>query len=311
MSITWLLGHARILLAASVFVGVLLPELAALLRPLLSPSILLMLGLALLRLDWRTLWAWRQRPGLVAALLAWLLLASPLLLWGLGHALGLPAVLTLVLVMHAAGPPLTASPVFAQLLGLNPALNVVVLVLATLLLPLTLVPIAAALLGGNGAVDGARLLLHAGLFVALPFLAAGLLRRWLPADWLARQGRRIDAANVLLLLVFAIGIMDGTQDWLRAEPLRVLGWLGLACGMSVLHHGLGYLLFRPCGRETALAAALSAGNRNLALVLAVSGGVLGPLFDLYVAVGQLPIYCMPLLLAPLARRLNAPCAARG
>src|SRR4051812_27943547 len=90
-----LLGrHATRFMAAGVLLGVLAPPLATLARPLLVPTLLVPLALALMRLDWSAVAAYRRRPLLVAMLLAWLLAACPLLVWLATAplvALGLPA----------------------------------------------------------------------------------------------------------------------------------------------------------------------------------------------------------------------------
>ena len=53
--------HATLLLAGGVFSGLLLQDLAAALRPLLMPSIGLLLFLSVLRLDWQRVFAYARR----------------------------------------------------------------------------------------------------------------------------------------------------------------------------------------------------------------------------------------------------------
>jgi BASS family bile acid:Na+ symporter len=48
---------------------------------------------------------------------------------------------------------------------------------------------------------------------------------------------------------------------------------------------------------------LSLGNRNMALMLVLAGGLLGPDLALYVAMAQIPVYLLPLVAKPLYRRL--------
>lgn len=299
----WLMRHARLLLAASVFIGVASPELAALLRPLLFPTIVALLTIALTFMDFSAIWAWRRRPGVVAALLGWQLLGAPLLFAGLFLAIGLPAVAALVLTLHAAAPPVTASPVLARMVGIDPSLVVVAVVLGTLLLPISLMMLGPWLFSAHVQFEFGALLRHCLIFIALPFAAAMIFKRAISLQLRVRHARRADALNLMLLVIFAIGIMDGVQAKLLAAPLEVTAWLLAACAMALVQHALGYLGFHRWGRELALAAAISTGNRNLGLMLAVTAGIAGEEFLLYVALGQLPIYFMPMLLAPLARRL--------
>ena len=56
----------------------------------------------------------------------------------------------------------------------------------------------------------------------------------------------------------------------------------------------------------ALALGLAAGNRNMGLMLAAAGAAVPELTWLYFAIAQLPIYLMPAMLKPLARRVAPP-----
>ena len=108
LSLLALLGRqARWALPAGVFIGIALPGLASLLRPLLTAAVIGTLTAALLRLDWsRFLEIGRRRPLLPAGLALWHLVASPLLVW-YGTALaGMPPDLRLALLLQAAAPPI-------------------------------------------------------------------------------------------------------------------------------------------------------------------------------------------------------------
>ena len=61
--------------------GLVVPPLAALAKPLLVPTLLIPLTLALVRLDWAAIAAWRHRAGTAALLIVWLLGVSPILVW--------------------------------------------------------------------------------------------------------------------------------------------------------------------------------------------------------------------------------------
>src|SRR3546814_11667538 len=65
-------------LALGIFAGLLAPPVAHAFRPLLLPSIVLLLALALLRLDWGRMGRYARPPGLVSTAIAWQLLLSPL-----------------------------------------------------------------------------------------------------------------------------------------------------------------------------------------------------------------------------------------
>lgn len=304
--LSWLARHARVLLAGGVFVGILLPNLAALLNPLVTPAVIGTLTAALLRLDWRRLWQAARRPWLAAGLCGWQLIASPLLTWLALILLdrggfGLPAALLLSLVLQAAAPPIGSVPVFALLLGLNAAFSVLVAVATVLLLPLTLTPLVALLPDSTIRIDLAAFFWRVTLMVLAPFALAALLHRLLGGERLRRNDDLLAAVNLLLLVVFAIAVMDGVSARLLTDPAAIGQLLLAACIAALALHAAGFAVFYRYGGDIALNAAICSGNRNMGLLLAVTAGSAGSEFGLYVGIAQIPMYCAPLALAALLR----------
>jgi predicted Na+-dependent transporter len=294
--------YARWALPAGVFAGILLPDLAAALRPALAPVVISTLTLALVRLDWARMAAALRQPGLPLLFAAWQLALSPALVWAAAGLLGLPASLRLLLVLQAAAPPIGSAPVFALILGLDGALAAVITVLSTLLLPLTLTPLVALLADTGLRVDLAAFALRVTLVVVAPFVVAAVLRGLVGRERLRRNDALVGGLNVLLLVVFAIAVMDGVTARLLAEPAYILGLLLASCVAAVLLHAAGFLAFRWTGARTALNAAVLCGNRNMGLMLAITAGTAGEAFSLYVGLAQIPMYFAPLLLTPFVRR---------
>jgi BASS family bile acid:Na+ symporter len=58
------------------------------------------------------------------------------------------------------------------------------------------------------------------------------------------------------------------------------------------------------GAKPAFALAMMSGQRNMGLMFAATGGAVPELTWLYFAVSQFPIYLSPLMLGPLARRIE-------
>jgi len=294
--------YARWALPAGVFAGIVLPDLAALLRPLLTPVVIGTLTLALLRLEWARMGAALRRPGLPLLLAGWQLLLSPALLWAASVLFGLPPDLHLVLVLQAAAPPIGSAAVFALILGLDGALAAVGTVLATLLLPLTLTPLVVLLADTGLRVDLGAFALRVTFVVVAPFVLAAVLRRRVGRERLRRNDALIGGLNVLLLVVFAIAVMDGVTTRLLAEPAYIGGLLFASCVAALVLHATGFAAFRWTGARTAFNVAVLSGNRNMGLMLAITAGTAGEAFSLYVGVAQIPMYFAPLLLSPFVRR---------
>ncbi len=295
--------QARWALPAGVLLGIAWPQLATATRPLLTAAVVGTLVAALLRMDWERLWAWVRQPAWPLALTLWLTLISPLLLSVLCHWLQVPDAWVVLLVLQAAGPPIGSAAAFAMFLGLEASLCMVTTVWATLCLPLTLTVIVAGLLPHYGIeVDIWPFFWRVLTLVVLPFVIAVALRRWLGVAWLKARDAELAGLNVVMLVIFALAVMEGVQDVLLQDTPLALKLLGVATASVLLWHLLGHALCRWAGLNTAYTSALLTGNRNMGMLLVVTAGTAGTWFSLYVAIVQIPMYCAPLLLGPWLAR---------
>jgi BASS family bile acid:Na+ symporter len=308
-ALTWLGRQGTRALALSVFVGILLPPLAAILKHVFVEALMALLTLAFLRVDPRSLRDQFRRPALVVAASLWTLVAVPALLCGAALALGLPVAseaLFLALVLQAVAPPIIGGPALAALMGLDAALSLATLIVATASTPLT-VPFLAALFAGP-VLDISPLWLGVKLFAMLggTAIAAYAIRRIQGAAWVARQSGPIDGLSVIALFVFAIGLMDGVAGHIIARPLLVAGLTVFVYLLAIVLIVVTCLIFHRAGRSSALALGLAVGSRNMGLMVAAAGGAIPELTWLYFAVAQFPIYTLPHLLRPLVHRWVAP-----
>jgi BASS family bile acid:Na+ symporter len=299
----WLGRQARWALPAGVFVGILWPELAQATRPLLSAAVVGTLSAALLRMDWAHMVTWLQRPMWPVMLTLWVTLISPLCVWGLTQPMDLPPSWRMLIVLQAAGPPIGSAAAFAMFLGLEASLCMVSTVCATLILPLTLTAIVAGLMPLSGIeVDVGRFFLRVLMLVALPFSIAALLRRWIGVQRLQQCDAELAGLNVLMLVLFALAVMDGVQDLWRHDTALAGSLLALGCASVLFWHLMGLVVGRMGSVNTAYSSALLTGNRNMGLLLVVTAGTAGDLFAMYVAMVQIPMYFAPLLLGPWLKR---------
>jgi BASS family bile acid:Na+ symporter len=205
----------------------------------------------------------------------------------------------------AATSPLLWSPAFALLLGLEAELALVVVLACMSVVPLTMPALALSLLGLEIAISPWMLTARLAAFVGAGFLVAGLLRWWLGPQRLKSNARLLDLLNVIMLVVFAIGVMNGVTERLLTNPAQVLLFAAAAFATNIVLQAVGAAVFAPAGRNTALTVGLMFGYRNMALPLAVLAGAAPPDFALYVAMAQMPMYMLPVLTIPIYRRLLA------
>jgi BASS family bile acid:Na+ symporter len=305
-ALAWLGRHGTRAVALSIFLGLALPQLAATFKPLVPEAIFALLVLAFLRVEPRALAAYFARPKLIVAASAWIMLASPAALGTLFVALGveksLPG-LHIALVLQTSAAPIMSAPAFAALMGLDAALSLATLMLCILVTPLT-APLFVYLFAGTElAVSppalGLKLLLLLGGSAAI----AWAIRRVAGDPWVERQRERVDGLSVITLFVFAVAVMDGVAALFLERPWFVLGLVALCFVIAFGMMAATTLVFLRAGRARAFALGLSAANRNMGLMLAAMGGVLPDLTWLYMGLAQFPIYLMPQLLLPLARKL--------
>ena len=290
--------HGAVLLGFAVFGGVLFPALAAALHPLVTPSVIGMMTLVLLRLDPAATLAHLRRPVRLGVVVGFHALAAPVLAWSVASAVGLEPGIAAGVVIAATGCAATTGPAFARLLGLDGELALLVVLASTLLLPLTAPPLVYAMIGLDLALSLPAFAGRLVLVVGLPFLLALAIRRWAGAR-LVKLGPAIDGAVVWLVVVFGLGVMKGLAERIDSDP----GWVAAALAAAfVTNFGLNLattLALAPMGWRIAASAGMVGGNRNMALYLAVLPAAADPRIALFFAVWQFPLFLNPFLLRPV------------
>ncbi len=304
----WIGHRGTLALSVSVLAGMTLPDLSALARPFLSHAVFVLLVLAFLRVDSAAILARVRRPGIILAAAAWMTIAIPLaVIVGL-RLFGLESLDTqilLILFLITAPPSVMSAPAFVYLMGLDGALSLALLVAVMALTPLTAPIMAELLLGSAIHLDSLELALRLGGLLGGSMAVAGILRRLITPVRIARARNQIDGLNVLVLLFFAVAAMDGVAHSFAERPGLTFLVMALTFAAALCQIGITLLVFAPSSRADAFAIAHSAGNRNMGLMVAAFGGTLPDLAWLWFALGQLPIYMLPMLLKPFAKRYCA------
>ncbi|HVY01065.1 MAG TPA: Na+-dependent transporter [Pseudorhodoplanes sp.] len=305
-ALAWLGRQGTRALATMVFIGIAVP-IGGPLKPYVPEAVFLLLVLSFLRVEPAALRAHAARPLLLAAAVAWTMIALPALLLFAARGLGLDRLspdLMLALVLQGAAAPLMSSPAIAALLGLDAALVLLGMMVCTALLPLIAPVFFAEFAARSFSLSPVILGVKLVAILAGAVLAAAAIRRLAGAAWIARQEQRIDGVNVLILFIFVVALMGDVGARAIAEPVLVIGLIVLAFALSFVLLGLTALAFFATGRREALALGLLASQRNMALMIAAAGTGIPDLTWLYFALAQFPIYMMPQMLKPLVQRLG-------
>lgn len=297
-ALAWLGARAQWVLAAGVIAALVLPGPGALLAGTLPFWVTLLFGLALTRIDLPATARRAVAPRRLTrnlGLLALLMGATPVAFWAIGTAAGLDPAHVQAVVYTSAGPPLGSAAAFCLILGLDAAFAIELTVLGSFLAPFTMPWVARLLLGEAVPIDASLMTLRLALIIGVATAGALAARNLLGAGRIAAHARAFDGLSSVCLILFLFPLFHGMPELIAAMPGFAAATLAVAVAVNI---GAQLVAFPLCRlvttRETAGATALIWGNRNAALALAALPG--DPLFTLYVALYQFPMYFTPLVM---------------
>ena len=292
----WAAAYGRWLLVAGLLAAIVFPGLAAFMQDLLPAAVALLLFFSALRVGPRQAVGAARDLGHSLYLVAVLQLLCPLIFAGLLIATGWTSPLALGLALMLTASPISGSPSLTFLLGKDAAPALRLLIAGTALLPLTTIPVfwlLPDLVAGEGVFHAAlRLFLLIGAATALAFLIRGLvLKNPGPAGLSAIEG-----AAALTMAIMVVGLMAAIRPAMSENPggllVNLLAVFVANFGLQICFH----LALRKKMPLQATGIAVSAGNRNIALFLAVlPAGAIEPLL-LFIGCYQVPMYLTPILL---------------
>ena len=297
-------GLGAWLMASAFVIGYLIPPLAAACRHVMLPAIIVILTIAMLRLDVARLRAYIRRPGVMALIILANLVAAPVMIWLLLIPVGIPDELRQGMVLLAAAPMVSSAIAFATILELDSALAVAVMVATYAIVPLTLPALSLWLLDLDLGVGFFELFSRLFATIAIPAGIAFVIRRWVcrPAT-MAENARALDGVSVLFVMIFGFGIIHGLPAFVTAQPDYVMLVLATSFAANIGLQVFGAALFLWMGRREALTVGLVTGNTNLGLMMVTLADRAPPELLVCFVLGQIPMYFLPVVALPVYRRL--------
>ncbi|MBR1217827.1 hypothetical protein JQ557_07495 [Bradyrhizobium sp. U87765 SZCCT0131] len=302
--LAWLGRHATAALALGVFVGLLIPPLAELLRGGLTVLVFLFTAVSLLKIDGATFAPVRSRPGLPCAIIVWCLVVVPLLAGGALRLLALPEGLSQAIVIWASSPPMTAAIVFAVLLGLDVPLATGVALISIFVVPLIGPALCLMLAGLPIGIDAPVLIARVGVFIGLAAGAAYVVRRLAGGERLQRHADALNGLIIVTLIAYAAALTAGLGDAFAARPGRILAFVAAGFVSNVAVQIVTAFAFLKFGATRSATAAMLAGNRNMSILCAGLGAAITPDIMLFFAVSHVAVYTLPWLLRGLYDRIG-------
>lgn len=299
--LAWSARHGSVLLASGIFGGLLLPGLAHGLVWFITPNVVALVTLVLLRVDIAQAFVHLRRPGRLVAIVVFQMLVSPFIAAAAVRVVPIDAGTAAGVVIFATGAAATSGAAFARLVGLDPELTLIATLASIFIVPLTGPPMAHLLTGVDLHLSVAAFMGRLALVVGLPLVGSWALRRGIGPRRLAPMGPALDGAVVWLVVFYGFAVMDGLSARFAADPMWVIQ---ATVAAFVADFGLNVVTtvaFLWMGWRSAASAGLMAGNRNMALYLAVLPAGADTRIGLFFALVQIPLFLSPFMLGPIYR----------
>lgn len=295
--LTYLGERARWVLIAGCIVAFVLPGLAATFRPYLPFLIALVLGLSVARLDFFRIVRRMAKPAklLELGLISLVLMpVTAIVLLLLSSAVGLPHAFKTSAVLFALAPPISSAAGLCFILGFDARRALEVTLFATLATPL-IGPVTLHLIAPDlPAPATIDLVLRLVMMIAGGVGIGVTLRAVIGAQTVEDHKPAFDGASAIGMILFVIPLFDGVAQMVLDDP--GLGFLVFVFAIA-LNLGSNFVVVKFCAFrlpwEVSGAYGLMWGNRTVALYLAALP--FDPIFTLFVAWYQFPMYATPLI----------------
>ena len=282
-------------LASGCAIGLAIPYLAGLARPLLPAMVFIFVLGTLLRINNAEVIKAARNLKISLIFPALMVVVCPYLFGTISLYLSGNQELSLAIAIAVAAPPASGNAAVARMLGLDPSMSLV-----TALCSMAIIPITAPLIlhvfaeGLSLSINPIDLAVRLAVLIGGAEGAALLIRRF-SHTFVATHGLAIDGVVVIALFLFAVGTMAGMQTIILDKPLLAISMIAIAYGVNIVMQLFMGGLY-PGSLVSKFTMALNGGNRNVGLLWSALGVSLSPTMALYFACCQLPIHTMPKIL---------------
>jgi bile acid:Na+ symporter, BASS family len=296
--------------ALSIFMGLALPQFAAAARPLLPVTIFLFVAMTFARADLSAMKAALRSPKAVIIAVVWLSIAPILMMLAIFAVFpkaSLDPGLVLGLVVIAASPPIMSGPAVAMMLNIEPTVLIAATIITTTAAPFLGPPIAELLLGGPAPIDTQVLMLRLLGLIGGAIILALIVRKLIGYERIVAHKVSLDGFGVVMYFLFAIAAMDGVTDAFMTRPAKVFLFLGIAFAVVLAGFAFAWMALRLLMKPAdVFLMGYGTAQRNMGAMIAALGAATPETTFLFFALAQFPIYMMPQLLKPIAKRFAVP-----
>ena len=209
----------------------------------------------------------------------------------ISYALGVRGDLLLAIAGLGATAPLFGSGALVNAVGFDAQLAMAKTIAATLVMPCTLLGVLWLLGDKNAHLDLATYIKRLVIYIIMPMVLAVAARRFIAPDVLSRYYPKVAQFNILLLLLFPLGLMAGFRETFDQDIWQALSLLALSSVLALFFYFSAYFIYRRFGYENAIVC----GGRNVLLAYTITVPFMGAMFLPLLGAFQLPAFCLPML----------------
>lgn len=286
--------HSTLIMPLCAVVGFIFPDLSNVVLAYLPEVLFFLMFFTLLGIDQYALLK-RIATSYVWGFAVLQSASMSLILVLISYALGVRGDLLLAIAGLGATAPLFGSGALVNAVGFDAQLAMAKTIAATLVMPCTLLGVLWLLGDKNAHLDLVTYVQRLVVYIIMPMVLAVLARRFIAPAVLSRYYPKIGQFNILLLLLFPLGLMAGFRETFDHNPWQAFSLLMLSSVLALFFYFSAYFVYRRFGYENAIVAAIVCGGRNVLLAYTITVPFMGTLFLPLLGAFQLPAFCLPLL----------------
>jgi hypothetical protein len=292
--LSFIARHSTVIMPLCGIIGFIFPDLSNFVLGYLPEVLFFLMFFTLLGIDQKQL-VKRIGTGYTWGFAIFQSVLTSLVLTCIAYALGVRGDLLLAIAGLSATAPLFGSGAIVNAVGFDALLAMAKTIAATLIMPLSLLVVLWLLGSKDAHLDFPLYFKRLLTYIVAPMALAVLARRYIPRDTLNHYYGKIGRFNILLLMLFPLGLMAGFRETFDNSPMEALALLGLGTLLSLVFYFSAYFIYRRFGYENAIIAALVCGGRNVLLAYTITTPFMGTMFLPLIGAYQLPSFSLPLL----------------
>lgn len=293
--------HSTIIMPLCCVLGFIFPQISRAVFPYLPQILFFLMFFTLLGIDQKKL-IQRLATPLVWGFSLLQTVGLNIVVCALAYVVGIRGDLLLAIAILGATAPLFGSGALVNAVGFDALLAMAKTIAATLVMPLTILMVLWSLGEKDANINLVAYFERLWTYIALPMILAVIVRRLVPSQILAKYYLKIAPFNVILLIMFPLGLIGSFRELFDTNMLQALSLLALSFIIALLFYFGAYLSFKRYGQDVGIIAALTCTGRNTMLAYIIATPFLGSLFLPLIGAFQLPIFIVPLLGKYMARQ---------